>query len=160
MYNWKLLLVSSKVSDYPLIEDWARADIESNLNNDYDINKAFHIFLRSCCYFEGPKPSVTNGFDERKEYYDIIKFFLECGARADGKDCHGLTPAIYAVKNGYVEALKLLINYGAKIDNNVPQCPPLIVYAEHGGHNDIIEFLSRKLWPRGGQMELNFNFGC
>lgn len=159
MHSWKLLLVSSKVSDYPLIEDWAKSDIESFLNNDYGINKAFLIFLRSCCYFECQKPSVTNGFGEKKEYYDIVKYFLECGARADGRDCHGLTPAIYVVMKGDVEVLKLLINYGAKIDGNVPQCPPLIVYAEREGHNDVIEFLSQKLWPRGGQMVLNFNCG-
>lgn len=158
MYDGKILLILDKIERYSLIEDWAKSDIESFLNNDYDIDKAFLIFLRRCCYFESLKPSVMNGFDERKEYYEIIKFFLECGARADGRDCHGLTPAIYVVKKGDVEALKLLSNYGAKFEENVPQCPPLIVYAERGGHNDVIEFLSRKLWPRGGQMELNFNF--
>jgi len=159
MYDGRILLILDKVERYRFIEDWAQADIESNLNNDYDINKAFLTFLRRCCYFESPKPSVMNGFDEKREYYDIVKYFLECGARADGRDCHGLTPAIYVVKKGDVEVLKQLIKYGAKIDENVPQCPPLIVYAEREGHNDVIEFLSRNLWPRGGQMELNFNFG-
>lgn len=159
MNNGRILIILDKIERYRLIEDWAKSDIESFLNNDYDIDKAFLIFLRRCCYFEGLKPSVMNGFNERKEYYDIIKFFLECGARADGRDCHGLTPAIYVVMKGDVEVLNLLIKYGTKIDENVPQCPPLIVYAERGGHNAIIEFLSRKLWPRGGQMVLNFNCG-
>ncbi|HPG59481.1 MAG TPA: ankyrin repeat domain-containing protein, partial [Candidatus Wallbacteria bacterium] len=134
MYSWKLLLISSKVSDYPLIEDWARADIESNLNNDYDINKAFMTFLRRCCYFECQKPSVTSDFNEKKDYYAIVKKFLECGAHVDWRDSHGLTPVIYVVKKGDVEALKLLIKYGTKIDENIPQCPPLIVYAEREGH--------------------------
>jgi ankyrin repeat protein len=157
MYSWKLLLISSKVSDYPLIEDWGRADIESNLNNDYDINKAFMTFLRRCCYFEGQKSMKV--VDERKEYYDIIKLFLECGARADGRDCHGLTPAIYAVIKDDAEVLKLLITNGVDINESIPQCPPLIVYAEREGHNNVTEFLCRKLWPAGGQMEFNFNFG-
>lgn len=159
MHDGRILLILDKVERYRFIEDWTRADIESYLNNDYDINKAFMTFLRSCSYFEGPKSSVTNGFDERKEYYDIVKYFLECGADANGMDCHGLTPAIYVAMKGGVEALNLLIKYGAEIKESIPQCAPLIVYAEREGHNGVIEFLSRKIWPRGGQMELNFNFG-
>ena len=158
MHDGRILLILDKIEKYRAIEDWAKADIELYLNNDYDINKAFQVFLRRCCYYEGPDTALM-GVAEKKEYYDIVKYFLECGASAVATDVHGLTPTIYIVMMGDVEVLKLLVEHGVDVRTKVPQCPSLSAYAERGGHNRIIEFLSREIWPRGGQMEFNFNFG-
>ncbi|EKD55882.1 MAG: hypothetical protein ACD_59C00011G0003 [uncultured bacterium] len=158
MYDGRILVILDKIEKYRSIEGWAKADIESFLKNDYDITKAFLVFLRRCYYFSGPEPALT-GVDKNKEFYDIVKNFLECGASAVATDVHGLTPTIYIVMMGDVEVLKLLVEHGVDVQARVPQCPSLIVYAEHEGHNDILEFLSRKILPRGGQMEFCFNFG-
>jgi hypothetical protein len=158
MYDGRILVILDKIERCTFIDDWAKTDIDSYLNNDFDISKAFQVFLRRCCYFSGPEPALT-GVVKTKEFYDVVKNFLECGASAVATDVHGLTPTIYIVMMGDVEVLKLLVEHGVDVRTKVPQCPPLSAYAERGGHNRIIEFLSREIWPRGGQMEFNFHFG-
>ena len=45
-----------------------------------------------------------------------VEELLKHGATINGKDCFGMTPLEYAVRNGYVKMMEYLIQAGANID--------------------------------------------
>lgn len=45
-----------------------------------------------------------------------VEELLKNGATINGKDCFGMTPLEYAVRNGYVKMMEYLIQAGANID--------------------------------------------
>lgn len=58
---------------------------------------------------------------------ESIKYLLEIGVDVADQDCYGNTPLHYAAEAKYVEAMRLLLDYGAPMDGeNIDSETPLL----------------------------------
>ncbi len=71
---------------------------------------------------------------------DQITVLLGRGADANFRDNIGKTPLIYAAMNGHVDAIKMLIKAGAKV-NAANKGMTAMTWAAHYGHAEVIRCL-------------------
>ncbi|KAF3931908.1 hypothetical protein ABW20_dc0100432 [Dactylellina cionopaga] len=111
-------------------------------SNSPDLNSRDDTYGRSALSW-----AAGNGFEHaveqligiNKSWRKII-FFKE-GVQIDSVDRYGRTPLVYAVWNGHVAAIKLLLNAGARVDleDNVGGTP--LSYAICSGNDDVATLL-------------------
>ena len=139
--GWTALIHAAYACHYPLVSLFVlelNADVNSQSSEQMSP-------LMACCMSSHSKSSTTNGNDEQLR---ICRFLLEHGAEiepsSDVIDDKLMTPLMLAARFGCSPPLiRLLVEYGAKIDRrDVKGWCPLIMAAQHG-HLGSVEALIR-----------------
>jgi len=73
----------------------------------------------------------------------IIGLLLQYGANVNTNDLLGITPLMNAIRNGYIEIVKLLLENGVNINTKVFGITPLI-HAIRNGYAEIVKLLLEK----------------
>jgi ankyrin repeat domain-containing protein 50 len=110
--------------------------------NGVDINCKDGTYGRSALSW-----AAGNGFDVAAQL--LIKGtsrlpFKNRRAQVDSVDRHGRTPLVYAIWNGHVAVVKLLLKAGASIGMRDDIGGTPLSYAVCNGHNDVLKLLFRK----------------
>lgn len=111
--------------------------IKSTLNQGADINKkmfrGWPLFVDAVTWKKG-------GIDKKK--LDIAKYLIENGADVNLKDDDGVPPLIHMVNWDYFDLVKILVEKGAKIEENVMDTA--LRLAARNGNFDMFIYLVEK----------------
>jgi len=79
---------------------------------------------------------------EHKLGIDVIQWFLKQNINVNHVDATGMSATMHAAKNGYIDALKLLIQAGADLNLKDIYGRNAIMYATHSKHQHIVQLLA------------------
>ncbi|KAK6530666.1 hypothetical protein TWF281_007505 [Arthrobotrys megalospora] len=121
--------------------------LEMDINYEIDLDSKDDTYGRSAVSW-----AAGNGFDHLIELlvggiggrWKNLSLPFRKGAQVDSADKDNRTPLVYAVWNGHVAVVDLLLKAGARIDleDNTGGTP--LLYAISSGYHDIVELISKK----------------
>eukprot|EP00871_Galdieria_phlegrea_P001415 jgi/Galph1/2274/GphlegSOOS_G919.1 len=94
-----------------------------------------------------------------KGYADIVELLIQQDADIHAKSMKGWTSLELAVLNGHTACVKILLYYGAVVDEKVKTmgktCLTLVQFAARYGHREIVRLLVERLKNRQGNKDID-----
>jgi ankyrin repeat protein len=141
IFTLTVLLIGSSLFGQEISKETLRAIHDGNITvldkvvSKENVNDCFDIQDSSYNYL-----SISIKMKQIKS----LKYFAEKEANLE-KVCAGKTPLMYAVKYGYLEMVKYLVNKGAKMTTETSRGKTALDYAEKYDQYEIAEYLKDKL---------------
>ena len=76
-----------------------------------------------------------------EERVKTVKHLIELGLSIECMNDEGLTPLMYAARNGHIDVVKILIEAGSSLEATDNEGNNAMLHACHGGHVEIIDLL-------------------
>ncbi|KAK7141869.1 hypothetical protein R3I94_011532 [Phoxinus phoxinus] len=89
----------------------------------------------------------------------FTKLLLEKGADVNARDDHGRTALSLACEHGFLDSVKLLVQFNADPELTDTWGNSALMYAACGGHNQVLEFLVRAFKKLGLRLDLTNHAG-
>ena len=150
----KPLHVAALLGKYDMVKYLVESGADVNANNNKDITPLIFLFHET-----KDNSFRFNGFAETKNRQEIAIYLVEKGAKVNVNESKTMkTPLHYAVKNGYYELVKLLVNKGADVNAiDIYMQTPLLILARFA--DDSFEAIADILLKNGADINAQENYG-